>query len=1062
MPNTKELLERGALEVVDPLVKRIIDEEGARQDHKLILIASESICPKAVRQALASPFSNIYAEGYAGLRMANDDEESLADLSSQLAHFARLSDRRYYRGCEYADVVEALARRRVAELFANDRVPAERIFANVQPLSGAAANNAVYDAFVEPGGTVLGMALSSGGHLTHGSPVNRSGKHFRIVSYGVTGQGQLDYDGLRAVALAERPRLIIAGFSAYPWDLDWPRLRSIADEAGATLCADIAHTAGLVVGGVVSSPVGHAHVVSFTTHKTMCGPRGAVILTTDAERARKVDFAVFPGEQGGPHINSIAAKAVSFRLAATDSFKALQRRVVENARALAEAFKDEGLPLAYGGTNTHMVLIDCAKIKTASGEGTSGELLARLLDAVGVVVNKNTIAGDASAVYPSAVRFGATWVSQRGLGPADMKDLAAAVARTARATWAFRYHGGIARGRIDFKELEAIRDGVAKIVARARPVEEPALPSPSEYPYLLPGGARGTAEHLLVRGRRALDFLHAATTGDLLGLSEGQGRMARVLDPQGEPIATVAAVALPKERGHQRALLHLRSGEAGRLLAWLRALSDGTARFDDDLYRKVPGPVTVEALEAGDPLVAAWTPALAAADGEGPRAAAKGFFVGERAVIEASRAPALPEYAWERPASEPRRTPMYEWHQAHASKGQIANFAGWLMPVYFKGIREEHQAVRGAAGLFDVAHMGVLEVAGRGAERFLDLATVNSVSRLRPGRAHYSYLLGPDGHVIDDILIYRRAEELFMVVVNASNADEDEAWLRAVLERRARIDLRNPGRALEVDATLRNLKDPSSGDERRVDTALQGPRSLDILLELVADSALRDKVRALRPFEFAEGELADIPAVISRTGYTGEPRSFELYVHPEAQAELWQTLLRVGERHGIEPAGLGARDSTRTEAGLPLHGHELAGGHGVNPFEAGYGSFVKLHKPWFIGRDAMVEAHRKPLRRIVRFEVADGGGRMLRPGAPVVDSKRGKVVGTVTSCAKVEEVQVGMALCQASIDVPGTKLDIFPIPPKVPPAKKVDDLADGDAVALARQATVLERFRRVV
>lgn len=1054
---TKELLERSPLEEVDPLVKKIIDLETTRQERKLILIASESICPAPVRQALASSFSNIYAEGYPGLRMVRDDLEHLADLPTQLAHFARLSDRRYYRGCEYADLVEAVAQRRVAELFANEHVPADQIHANVQPLSGAAANNAVYGAFVEPGGTVLGMALNSGGHLTHGSPVNRSGKHYNIVSYGVTPQGGLDYEGLRQLALEHRPSLIIAGFSAYPWDLDWPRLREIADEVGGRLCADIAHTAGLVVGGVVSSPVGFAHVVTFTTHKTMCGPRGATILTTDRDHARAVDTAVFPGEQGGPHMNSIAAKAVAFRIAATERFRALQQRVVDNAKALAEGLKEEGIPLAYGGTNTHKVLIDCSKIKTSSGESTSGELLARVLDTVGIVVNKNTIAGDESAVYPSAVRFGTTWVSQRGLAPEDMKILASLVARTARAVHAYRYHSGIARGKLDLAELESIRDGVRELVDKAGPVE-PENHAVDDYPYLLPGEEAGGSEWLLVRGRRARNFLQAATTGDVLPLSEGDWLQTKVLDQAGAALATVQVLALANDDRHERALVRVVEGDAQRLLAWLRALSDGTARFDDDLYRKVPGPVAVEPLEADDALVRQHQPEQSTV--ETSESLTKGWFVGETAALDAcSEKPApLSDHSWEPEESAARRTPMYDFHASKTSKGQVANFAGWLLPVYFKGIRDEHHAVRTTCGLFDVSHMGVLEVAGPGAERFLDLVTTNSVYRMRPGRAQYSYLLAPDGRVIDDILVYRRGPELFMVVVNAANAEEDEAWLRAVLDGEAAIDLRHPARRLELAATMRNLKDPACGDDQRVDTALQGPHSLAIIRELIADSTLRDEVCRLNPFGFAEGELAGIPTIISRTGYTGEPLGFELYVHPEAMPDLWKALLETGGKYAMELAGLGARDTTRTEAGLPLHGHELAGEHDVNPIEAGYGSFVKLHKPWFVGRDAMVEAHRNRRREVLRFQMPEPGGRMIRPGAPVVDTKRGKVVGTVTSCCKVDDIQVGLAIAPTKLNKPTTKLDIFPLPPRIPEAKRVDELTAGDAVALPRQAVVVSRF----
>lgn len=1058
---TKELLERGSLNQVDPLIQEIIDLETTRQERKLILIASESICPGPVREALASPFSNIYAEGYPGLRMVNDDLDQLADLPAELAHFARLSDRRYYRGCEYADLVESIAQRRVAALFATDEVPAEQIFANVQPLSGAAANNAVYEAFVEPGGTVLGMALNSGGHLTHGSPVNRSGKHYHVVSYGVTSEGGLDYDGLRQAALEHRPALMIAGFSAFPWQLDWARLRQIADEAGSRLFADIAHTAGLVAGGVATNPVGYAHVISFTTHKTLCGPRGACILTTDRDMAKAVDMAVFPGEQGGPHINAIAAKAVAFHIAGSDRFKALQQRVVDNAKALAQAFEVEEIPLAYGGTDTHLCLIDCSKIKTASGEATSGELVARVLDTVGIVVNKNTIAGDESAVYPSAVRFGTTWVSQRGLGPADMKDLAELVARAVRATRAYRYHGGVARGKLDLAELESIRAGVAELAGRADPVE-PEIEKAGDYPYLLPGREPTASGLLLVRGRgqRVRAFLQAATTGDVLTQPEDTARQMRVLDAGGTPIAGVALLPVAPDGLQQRALLKVVEGDEPRLLSWLRALSDGTARIGEDLYRKVPGPVTIEPLDRADPLAVSWREVLDAA--EPGESLTKGWFVGEPALLEAaaSRLEPLPEFSWSPPELEPRATPMYELHTERTSKGQIANFAGWLLPVYFKGIRDEHRAVRTTAGLFDVAHMGVLGVEGPGAERFLDLMTTNAVPRLGPGRAQYSYLLAPDGRVIDDILVYRLGPERFMVVVNAANAEEDEAWLRAALAGEVAIDERHPARRLEVKASLRNLKDPSSGNDQRVDTALQGPHSMSIIGTLIKDEELRSEVHKLKPFEFVEGELAGIPAIISRTGYTGESVGFELYVHPEAMPELWKALMEAGEPYALELAGLGARDTTRTEAGLPLHGHELAGEHGIDPIEAGYGSFVKLHKPWFVGRDAMVKAHRSRKREVIRFQMPAAGGRMIRPGAPVVDTRTGKVAGTVTSCAKVDEYQVGMFLGPPKLNVPGASLAIYPIPPRVPPAKTVDELATGDAVALPRQAVVVSRFLR--
>ncbi|MEA1963565.1 MAG: hypothetical protein U9O41_00290, partial [Candidatus Aerophobetes bacterium] len=290
---------------VDPDIHRMIDFEVARQIQKIILIPSESICPKPVREALSSPFTNLYAEGYPPLRMSEENNEKvLLDFNYQLTHYRRYSDRRFYKGVEFADFVESLAQRRIAKCFATDKVSADKIFVNVQPLSGAAANNAVYASFIKPGDTIMGMSLSHGGHLTHGSEFNRSGKYYNVISYEVDLEsGKLNYDAIKDLASQYKPKIIIAGYSAYPWSVDWEKFREIADSAGAFLFADIAHVAGMVVAGVYPNPVGFADVITFTTHKTLCGPRGAVILTTDREKANLIDEAVFPGEQGGPHIN---------------------------------------------------------------------------------------------------------------------------------------------------------------------------------------------------------------------------------------------------------------------------------------------------------------------------------------------------------------------------------------------------------------------------------------------------------------------------------------------------------------------------------------------------------------------------------------------------------------------------------------------------------------------------------------------------------------------------------------------------------------------------------------
>src|SRR3990172_3343634 len=312
------------LSSVDIDTQTLIGLEEWKQTGKLILIPSESIAPKAVRQALGSVFTNVYAEGLPELRVSCKEIKEVQGARCQCVHQRRYGDKRYYQGCEYVNVVEGMAQRRAAGLFATPDVPADDIYANVQPLSGAAANNAVYEALLKPGDTVMGLELTHGGHLTHGSPYNRSGKDYNVVSYGVSERtGRLDYDEIARTAARVQPRMIVAGASAYPWDIDWRRLREIADSLSkrAYLMADISHPAGLVVAGLFPNPVGLADAVTFTTHKTMIGPRAAVILTTDREIAGRVNRAVFPGEQGGPHINAIAAMAVAFKIAESDKFR---------------------------------------------------------------------------------------------------------------------------------------------------------------------------------------------------------------------------------------------------------------------------------------------------------------------------------------------------------------------------------------------------------------------------------------------------------------------------------------------------------------------------------------------------------------------------------------------------------------------------------------------------------------------------------------------------------------------------------------------------------------------
>lgn len=376
---------------VDPDIYHIIQRELERQQQHLELIASENFVSPAVLEAQGSVLTNKYAEGYPG--------------------------RRYYGGCHVVDEAENLARERAKALFQADH-------ANVQPHSGASANLAVYLAVLKPGDKVLGMNLAHGGHLTHGSPVNISGLYFDFHAYGVDETGKINYDQVAEAARKVKPRLIVAGASAYPFVLDFARFREIADEVGALLMVDMAHIAGLVAAGLHPNPVPHAHFVTTTTHKTLRGPRGGMILCSK-EYAKAIDKAVFPGLQGGPLMHIIAAKAVAFKEAAQPEFKEYAARVCANAKALARALMDNGLQLSGGGTDTHLMLVDLRNINI------TGKAAEKLLDSVGITVNKNAIPFDPKSPFvTSGIRIGTPAVTSRNMGPEQMKEIGEIIAAT--------------------------------------------------------------------------------------------------------------------------------------------------------------------------------------------------------------------------------------------------------------------------------------------------------------------------------------------------------------------------------------------------------------------------------------------------------------------------------------------------------------------------------------------------------------------------------------------------------------------------------------------------------
>ena len=885
--------------------------------------------------------------------------------------------------------------------------------------------------------------------------------------------------------------------------------------------------------------------------------------------------------------------------------------MLTNTAALAKAFLDRGAKLAYGGTNTHLCLLDLKSLRSASGQPLTGEIAARLLDMLGLTVNKNTIMGDTSATQPTGLRFGTVWVTQRGLGPAHMARIADVVLRVLRGTHAFEYlygGGAVGRGKIDWPLWEEARAELASLADEAADAS-PGDGSSASYPHAVTqtnpvepkptplGEAHARAGAVLgersgwrvplrfgtvddevnaaqqscalwdlgdgsairVEGGRAEKLLQGALSADLLGLLAERCRAGLLLDPQGAPIDLVTVARLSRPVVDPDLFLVItRGGQGPRVATWLRALSDGYVLQDGDVLRKAEGPAVVQPLGdhtsvtllglAGPTAPAVLGKALPALDGlasgevrqdgdllaarlPGPinelvvlvpleavlplwgrlleagatsigaealdRLAAeaqlppvgsatpagadlgrrlsqdlvccaKPWFVGQAAVMAgtACAGDAPPEHDFGTPELPLRRTCLYDEHLKLTKKKFIVPFAGWEMPVWYEGIGAEHRAVRLGAGLFDVSHMGVLGVRGRHAERFLDLVTTNYVPWLQPGQCHYSYLLGPDGRVIDDIIIYREGTDRFMVVINAANAEVDEAWLRAALSGAVRVDPSAPGRRLDVDpgeVRLVNLKlDESLGEERRVDLAFQGPASLPTLLRLARGEDFARRLRELGRFELTAGLLEDLPVLVAGTGYTGEDVGFEVFVHPDRAPRLWNLLLETGRDLGVRPTGLGARDSTRAEAGLPLHGHELAGPHGVNPLEAGYAPFVRMHKPWYVGRAAMATALAAWDREIVRFQVTPVGAKKLSPGNKVLDGKRGRFIGVVTSAVTIGRTQIGLALVERRYARVGDALVVFPRSErdKDPVPKPLSALGPGDELPLSLDATILPRFAK--
>ncbi len=1138
--------------------------EEERQLQKIVLIPSESITPHPVREALSTAFVSIYTEGYPPIRMTREEEKKITDYYYQMARYRRYADRRFYKGCDIANIVEVIAQRRAARLFATPNLPEDKIYVNVQPLSGAAANNAIYEAFVQPGDVVMGMALSEGGHLTHGSPFNRSGKRYTIVSYSTDPKTELlDYDKIMQQAKESKPKMIIAGWTSYPWAPDWKKFREIADEVGAKLVADVSHPAGLIVGGVYPNPIEYCDAVMCTTHKTLCGPRGAIILTKDETIAARIDNAVFPGEQGGPHVNKMAAMAIAFKIADSELFREMMRQIVKNASAMADQFVKRGLKLANNGTNTHMLLIDLNKLPNSKPLPVKGEIAARILELCGIVLNKNTIAGDPTAAHASALRIGTPWITQRGYKEKEVRELADIITDIILDIKPFFYQGLtglLPRGKVEYSTITKNKDRVlllnqSVVLKSDEKIGYPFMPFIPDkvekvtYKYSNETevfSSLDTYGVFEISGERPRHFLHQILTVDIMNMEMGDSTASPLFDADGKLLDFVN-IYCAGEGENERFILICNPHKKERILEYLRNISDGYIVFDrEDITKKIEGPANI--IDLQDDLLLEkkyrgmiFSPSatknlgnvismnlnknggvhkedrilfnIVSVNGsrfvaaivheglfENLKSALKGslkeidpntillinrddetlgikdfynkypsyfktekvYFAGEpllrETFIEVSKDIVKEKFSYVEKENALKRTVLFDWHKKNAQK--IIPFAGWEMPVWYTSIIDEHNAVRNTAGLFDVSHMGVLEIKGKNVESFLNILTANYASWILPGQSQYSYLFDPDGNVIDDIMLYRKSYNSYMVVVNASNADKDLAWINYINSGKAILCNRRKHINIDTPVEIRDLKDKSAGSDMRVDISLQGRMALPTLLNIISDPKEKQRLKSLRRTDFLEMDIDRESIIISRTGYTGEEIAFELYIHPDSVLKIWELILDAGKKYGVKPCGLGARDSLRTEAGLPLYGHELAGIYNISPAGAGFSPYVKLHKPFFIGREAFIESEKKRTMEIIRFMMSNKISRPAKQKDVVVNAQ-GVAIGYVTSSAfNGEGFQIGLAYIDRRHIKEGAKIGIYCSPSTKANVNIGDDVKIGDRLVLPEPAIILPRFDR--
>jgi glycine hydroxymethyltransferase len=689
-----------------------------------------------------------------------------------------------------------------------------------------------------------------------------------------------------------------------------------------------------------------------------------------------------------------------------------------------------------------MLLVDCKSVVGADGTPLSGDIAARILDLAGIVCNRNTIPGDPSALRASGIRLGTPWITQRGFGDAEVDKLAHIIADVLQACVPFSYTGKKRpepRAKIDYDTLQHAKLRVRDLAASMgidTDVEADGYP---HFYYHEREGDTLNWQTLFIRGAQAENFLDVALTCNVRGMAVGEQCPTRILRPNG---AEISRGVLERAEGGFR--LHVER-HAQHVANWFRSLSDGFVIIDPtDPYAKVPGPVDAQLLGKSD---AHWP-------GDADGYVEKAYFIGVNGEksVEPKRAP-LPTFHWEDPADAPlKTTPLHALHRELGAK--MTAFAGYDMPVWYSSVSEEHAAVRKGAGVFDVTHMGVFDVRGGGAADFLHAVTTNDVLGLPVGDSQYTYLLDVHGVPLDDLMIYRLAAEHYLVVVNASNNDKNWAWLNAVIGGTAMIEPREPGRVINsAGVTLRDLRNPAVGQDMRVDVALQGPNSKAVLLGLGGSEADKAKVNALPWAGVARVTLGGYDLIVSRTGYTGERVAYELFVHPDQAEALFRDLIA----HGATPCGLAARDSLRIEAGLPLYGHELAGPLSLSAADAGFSNYVRLWKPFFVGKAAFIARERTRDAEIVRFRLENRGARPPHQGDPVVD-RRGRVVGVVTSASiDSEGYQLGQAYLKHEVGGEGAQVSVFCGAARAN-GKPLSSVGLGDRVTVPEPAVVLSRF----